>query len=425
MSDEQDVATIRFSKMMQTLKVLDLVTNYPGSVWSNSLTPDEQVESYFTGEYDFFMNSKKRSSGPRQIVLIGGGHSHVQFLRLWQESKISNVDVTLISYPALSPYSGMLPGFLAGWYRKEEMHFDLEQLCAQAGVKFACTEVERLDPFKKEVRTRDGGVYSYDVASMNIGVTPVLPNGGQNHPGVTAIKPIAQLLCKWERLIQSSARRWLIVGGGGSGFELGVILAMKKPEAEITLVHSGEDILPTHNRLVRQRARECLMNRGVRVLTGQTLVTVEGHWAVTQAGERLAFDEMLVTTGARAADWLRESGLPVDANGFVRVDCYLQVKGCPGLFAAGDCAHFEDQPLPKSGVYAVRQGPPLIHNIIAFVKDGRPSRRYHPQRRTLALFTSGDKRALLSYGPLTWESGWLWRWKDHIDRRFMRSFGWR
>ena len=74
-------------------------------------------------------------------------------------------------------------------------------------------------------------------------------------------------------------------------------------------------------------------------------------------------DEILWTTQAAPARWLGETGLPLDDNGFLRVDETLRVAGHDEIFAAGDTISFPTRALPKSGVYAVRAGPVLADNI--------------------------------------------------------------
>ena len=80
-----------------------------------------------------------------------------------------------------------------------------------------------------------------------------------------------------------------------------------------------------------------------------------------------------------------------------------------------------DQPRPRSGVYAVRAGPPLARNLRSAL-SGKALHAYRPQRRALALLSCGDKYAIGQWGPLSWEGAWVWSWKDHIDRNFVQRF---
>ncbi len=332
------------------------------------------------------------------------------------------VELIMVSRPGLTPYSGMLPGILAGWYDPQEMHFDLHRLCAQARATFLCTEVTGIDTSSQRLHLKGYPSLSYDVASLNVGITPSLPPGAFGHPHVTVVKPIAQVLTKWERLLKAPRGRWLVVGGGGSGFEIAMILSLRRPDCEIELIEPGPSVLKAHNLRVQAMGMRLLSGRGIKVRAGIEVTQIQEQMALTSDNSQIEFDELIVTTGATAPGWFRASGLPVDEFGFVRVDRNLQVEGVKGLFAAGDCLHFSPQPLPKSGVFAVREGPVLIENLRRTVVGHGRLRVFRPQRFTLGLFTSGPKRALLSYGPLSWEADWLWKWKDRIDRRFMKRF---
>jgi NADH dehydrogenase FAD-containing subunit len=92
----------------------------------------------------------------------------------------------------------------------------------------------------------------------------------------------------------------------------------------------------------------------------------------------------------------------------------------PQVFAAGDVAAYADT-RPKSGVFAVRAGAALAGNILAACNGTAPT-EWHPQRRALYLVSTGDARAIASWGA--WSAGgrWVWAWKDWIDRRFVRRY---
>src|SRR5690606_33779204 len=138
-------------------------------------------------------------------------------------------------------------------------------------------------------------------------------------------------------------------------------------------------------------------------------------------GEILDFDRLFWCAQAGAPPWLREAGLACDGEGFVRVDACLRSLSHPKVFAAGDIASFDPRPLAKAGVYAVRQAPVLFGNLRRALL-GRPLRAYRPQRRFLSLLALGGKRAVGSRGDLSFRGAWVWRWKNRIDRRFMRRF---
>ena len=365
-----------------------------------------------------------------RIVLVGGGHSHVQFLKSWRENPLDGVEVVMVSKDAWTPYSGMLPSRLAGWYTDAQLHFDLLNLCAQSGVTFFEDEVSRVDATARLIHLKMRPPLAFDIASVNVGVTPDLPPGAEGHPRVLAVKPIGALIAKWEELWKSGLStepRWVIVGAGAAGFELALISAylFRKNGArgKVVLLDSSADVLSAFPRGIRAHARRLLAKAGVEFIAERHVTEVRGQKLLCRSGGAVDFEQVLFTTGAKAPRWLAESGLPVDDDGFVRVDGFLRADGLADVFAAGDCVHFLPRPLPKSGVFAVREGPTLVENLRRRAVSRTGLRKYRPQRKTLALLTSGDRRALMAYRGLHLEGPAIWRWKSRIDLRFMEMFG--
>jgi selenide,water dikinase len=372
----------------------------------------------------------------KDLVLLGGGHSHVTVLKRFGMQPMPGVRVTLISRVVDTPYSGMLPGLIAGHYSKDDSHIDLQPLARFAGARAVFDEAIGLDLASRQVRLRDRPPISYDVLSIDIGSTPNLSVAGAAEYAV-AVKPIDRLLDRWSALTarlraDDSAKRIAVVGGGAGGVEL--LLAVQhslrtllagtgRPEErlEYHLFTESDEILPTHNASVRRRFERVLAERRVHVHRGSAVVEVASGAVHTADGHRYQIDETLWTTQAAAAPWLADSGLAVDEQGFVKVSRVLQSTSHADVFAAGDIASMVHDPRPKSGVFAVRQGPPLARNLRR-VLMGEPLEFYRPQRQFLSLISTGDRYAIASRGPIAFEGAWVWRWKDWIDRRFMRGY---
>ncbi|MDT4852433.1 pyridine nucleotide-disulfide oxidoreductase family protein [compost metagenome] len=126
---------------------------------------------------------------------------------------------------------------------------------------------------------------------------------------------------------------------------------------------------------------------------------------------------LLLASGAQALPWLAQSGLNCDDGGFVQIAPTLQSHSHPSIFAVGDCASLPGA--RKSGVYSVRQAPVLAANLNAVLR-GLPLRAYRAQRQSLALLATGDGGALLGWRE--WSAGgqFYGRWKDYLDRGFIR-----
>jgi selenide, water dikinase len=372
----------------------------------------------------------------KDLVLLGGGHAHVAVLKGFGMRPLPGVRVTLVSRVVETPYSGMLPGLIAGHYSSDDAHIDLQPLARFARARTVFEEAIGLDLASRQIRFRQRPPVSYDVLSIDIGSTPNLQVAGAARHAVP-VKPIDRLLDRWAALTGrlcegSSTKRLAVVGGGAGGVELilSVQHAMRVRLAcdgrndvrlEYHLFTGEGQLLPTHNASVRRRFERILASRRISVHRGQDVVEVGTSFLRTGDGRCHEIDETLWTTQAAAAPWLAESGLAVDDHGFVRISRTLQSTSHPEVFAAGDIASMVDDPRPKSGVFAVRQGPPLARNLRRALL-GEALESYRPQRQFLSLISTGDRYAVASRGPFALEGRWVWQWKDWIDRRFMQTY---
>ncbi|HQT67833.1 MAG: hypothetical protein B7Z78_04705 [Rhodospirillales bacterium 20-60-12] len=373
----------------------------------------------------------------QDLVLIGGGHSHVEILRRFGQNRPADTRLILLSRDVHTPYSGMLPGLVAGHYKFAEAHIDLAPLCRRADATFIHDEAIGLDPARRLVLCRNGPPLPYDILSINIGSSPRLADmpGAADH-GV-AVKPIVGFLAWWEDLSArlragSAPRRIGVVGAGAGGVEM--ILAMQyrlrsslradsRADDHLTYVLFGQapQILPGLGASVQRRFTRVLQARGVRVITGTRIIRAGADGLFDDAGRFHPLDDALFVTQAAAPSWLAESGLALDGKGFIAVDPCLQSLSHRGIFAAGDIAAVRSYQRPKSGVFAVRQGPKLAANLRRALQ-GQPLQPFHPQRGALALISTGDRAAIAARAGLSIEGRLIWRWKDQIDRRFMRRY---
>jgi selenide, water dikinase len=371
------------------------------------------------------------------IVLIGGGHSHVDVLKRFAMRPLPGVRLTLIARDVHTPYSGMLPGFIAGHYGFDDVHIDLGPLARFAGARLLRDEAIGLDLERRTVLCRGRPPVAFDLLSVNTGSTPGFDDVAGAEGRVVPVKPIAGFVAHWQRLSErlqaaSGPARIGVVGAGAGGVEILLcvqhrltrLLAEAGRSADHVRFHllSGRDqILPDHNAGLRACFERVLAERRVKVHPGHRVVAVEEGAVRCANGAMVALDEILWVTSARPAPWLERSGLAVDDKGFVRVDETLRSLYHREVFAAGDVAAMEGHPRPKSGVFAVRQGPPLAANLRR-AAQGQPLGRFVPQRKFLSIVTTGDRHAIASRGRWAVEGDWVWRWKDWIDRRFVRAY---
>ena len=327
--------------------------------------------------------------------------------------------LTIVAREAHSPYSGMLPGHVAGWYEWDDLHIDLARLAAFAGARFVAAEATGLDLAARCVQFAHRPPMRFDALSINTGGTMgALPASAF----VTPVKPIGRFLPAWQRLVDAGPPEHLtIVGGGVGGVELALAITHRHPNVRCALVEAAPTLLAGISAGMRRRLLAALRHRQVDVREGFRVARAEGDRVCAQDGRELATAHVLVATGVQAPTWPAEAGVAVDAAGFIEVDATLRSTSHPTVFAAGDVAAVRGAQLPKSGVYAVRQGPVLAANLRA-VATGRRRRRYRPQRRTLAIVGLGDGRAVAGRGAWHAQGAWTWRWKQSLDRRFMVRF---
>jgi selenide,water dikinase len=365
----------------------------------------------------------------QDLVLVGGGHAHVHVLKRFGMRPMPGVRLTLITRDVETPYSGMLPGYVAGLYSFAECHIDLIRLARFAGARLIHDEAIGLDRARRQVLCRAHPPIRYDILSLDIGSTPRLGDvpGAAEH--TVSVKPIDRFGARWEALLDRTRDlghlRLVIVGGGAGGVELAAsarqrLAGLLPTPPEVTLV-TREGLLPSHNDAVRRRFATIFRERGIRVVANNPIVRVEPGQLIAADGTVIEFDEALWVTEAAGAPWLAETGLPLDERGFIIIDETYRSPADAAVFAAGDIATMPAHPREKAGVYAVRAGPPLAANLRRGLA-GRNLRRAVPQRQALALIGSGDRRAVASRGRHEAYGAPVWWLKDWIDRRWMRRY---
>jgi selenide,water dikinase len=366
------------------------------------------------------------------LVLVGGGHAHLFVLEGLARGRFpGDVAVTLVAPDPRHAYSGMVPGLVGGRYRPDDLLIDLAALARAAGATFIAGAVESLDPGGRSVRLADGRRLSYDILSLAVGSG----NAGTGLPGVeeraVLLKPIDRtlgLVPAVERAAAGAGTAVAVVGGGAAGVELALNLRTRlamlgRGGAPVRLVDGDDRVLRDRSGACRRAAERVLRSRGIELILGREVARLADGRLHLDDGRTVEAGLVVWATGPSAPRLFADTALALDQGGYLRVDPTLRSVSHPGIFAAGDAAALEGHPgLPKAGVYAVRQGPVLRDNLAAACAGREPSRRFHPQRRFLALLNTGDGRAILSWGALAVTGRWAMALKDRIDRRFMRRF---
>ncbi len=369
----------------------------------------------------------------KDLVLIGGGHSHAIVLRMWGMKPIAGVRLTLITSASDTPYSGMLPGHIAGFYTHQECHINLRALAQFAQAQLYVDTVIGLDLVNKKVLCANRPPVAFELLSIDIGSTPASVNVPGAAQYAIAAKPVSGLLTHWNPIVENVAKNPQkpislgIVGGGAGGVELALAMQgnLQQKQAkniEMHLFHREAEIMPHYGGWVRRRFQEILTKRGIKLHLQETVSEIQPNKISCTSGLKVECDRIFWVTQASAPSWIQASGITCDSQGFVQVDDNLQSISHHDIFASGDIATILNHPRPKAGVFAVRQGKPLFTNLQGTLLEQK-LQPYKPQKQYLSLIGTGDKKAIAAWGNFgIGASSLLWRWKDKIDRQFMQRF---
>lgn len=367
----------------------------------------------------------------KRLLLAGGGHAHMAVLKSLAESPSDALAVTLVTpYPWLT-YTGMLPGHIAGHYTLTDVTIDLGALLSRGHVGLSRTTITSLDLARREALCADGTVVEYDALSLDVGSQPYIgaARGVERH--AVMVRPLERLVAGWNDVLHRAREGGIsaitMVGGGAAGVELALAMEWHLrqecagPRPHVRILEHGPRIVPEFPVGARWRLLRRLKRARIGVHPDCTVSEVGAGYVRLASGLEFATDAVFWVGGAAGLPWIADSGLATDERGFARTNDLLQSVSHPEVFAAGDCAVEEGHPRPRAGVFAVRAGPALAHNLRAFL-EGTPLRAHLPPRRFLSLVSTGDRHAVGAYGPWSFGGRWAWRWKDRIDRRWMEAY---
>ncbi|MGD9631897.1 MULTISPECIES: FAD-dependent oxidoreductase [unclassified Afipia] len=368
-----------------------------------------------------------RTSPSAHIVLIGAGHAHVEVLRRFRAQPRPDIHVTIVSKFPYAAYSGMVPGYVAGYYEASEPFISISRLADFERCDMVIGEAVDFDADARRVTLSNGQQIAGDIVSIDVGAVTDA-SGAPRIRGLTIpVKPIDLFMQRWpevlKRLQEHPRSSVAVVGAGAAGVELVLALehrlaglrqvGLVDSKSKIFLIERSDEILLGYPMSVRTRLLRILSSRNIAVLTGFA--------GFDDKSLHCEFDILLWAAGVRPAEWLARSRLAVDRAGFIAVDRYLQSTSHQGVFAAGDAAGMIESPRAKSGVMAVRQGPLLAENL-SRAATGSPLLPFSPQATWLSLISAGGRYAVASRGNWSAEGRWVWYWKKWLDTSFVRRY---
>ncbi len=347
---------------------------------------------------------------------------------------LAGAELICVSNFPVATYSGMLPGVLAGQYPVSAMEIDLVRLCQSAGARLIVSEVTGLDLEKQRIEFRDRPPLPYQLLSIGIGSRPTF-SGVElaSDDALVAVKPMQTFLPRLQQRIgaveaakPNQPVKIGIVGGGIGSIEIAFCLNQRfkqsgQSNVELSLITGGDRVGTAISDASAQLVQEQLDQQGIGVHAGHRVTKVDTDSIELTNGDRLDADVIIWATGAAAPALLEKFDLPKDDRGFLSTRRTLRVVDHDRIFSVGDTGTIQDDPTLKAGVFAVRQGPILWDNLRRSLWK-RPLVNYVPQRRFLKLINTADGKSIAEYSKITRYTGWAWRLKDRIDRRFMAMY---
>ena len=369
----------------------------------------------------------------KHLVLLGAGHAHIHVLQGLASHRPNDLRITLVAPQPEQLYSGMVPGFVAGHYTLGECVIPLQSLLARSSAQYVEGGGASIHADAKTLTLTSGQTLVYDVLSLNTGsvmdrekIETTLP-GAREH--ALFVRPIETFGKRWPQVAATALQRPVhlaVIGAGAAGLELAMAAAHVlhqppcAPGSQVTVITGGAQPAQSYPANVQSRVIRALDRLQITVLE-EACVGLNAGEVILASGAKLACDVPLLAIGAQAPGWLAGSGLALSAQGFVAVNSFQQSTSHAHVFAAGDVASRVDTAHSRSGVYAVRAGPPLLSNLMSAI-NAQPLTSYAPPRRTLNLLSCGGRYAIAAWGPFSVEGAWVWRLKDRIDRQFVRRY---
>jgi NADH dehydrogenase FAD-containing subunit len=364
----------------------------------------------------------------KHLVLVGGGHAHLTVLLNLAEYVQRGHKVTVIGPSPYHYYSGMGPGLLSGIYRPQDVRFHVKKMAEERGATFVEDKVVIINPNQKTLSLQSGKQVTYDVVSFNTGSE--VPLGGlvsEPQENIVPVKPVFNLL-KARRLITPQLKEkpmnFTVVGGGAAGVEVTAnlwrLVNENRGKATIRLI-AGRKLLGGLPEKVRSLALRSLTERGIIVTEASHVEEMTEQEIRLSDGTSCSFDIAFIALGVQPSRIFHDSGIPTGPDGGLLINSFLQSASHPQMFGGGDCVSFAERPLAKVGVYAVRQNPILLHNLLAAL-EGRPMKPFVPQKDYMLIYNMGNGRGILWKKNFVWQGRLPFLLKDYIDRKFMRKF---
>jgi NADH dehydrogenase FAD-containing subunit len=328
---------------------------------------------------------------------------------------------------------------LGGSYEPCEIRFPVREMVENSGGTFVEGRAVRIAARERTVILEDGAELAYDVLSVNTGSTiaptvHVDTDLGADGPKVFRVKPISEMILLRAEILDrlgDGPLRIAVIGGGPAAVETAANISRIAREANadgcsVQLI-AGRSVLPGFPRTAERKVLRTLAQKGVAVRLAERVSRISSEGMVVD-GSSEQVDIAVLATGVVPSRIFSDSDLPLGTDGSLAVNAHLHALGYREIFGGGDCVWFTPRSLPRAGVFAVRQGPVLVHNVAASLDHGPAARlkAFSPGGAYLLLLNLGDDTALfwrrIAGLHVVYRSESAYRLKDKIDRAFMDRF---
>jgi NADH dehydrogenase FAD-containing subunit len=364
----------------------------------------------------------------KHLVLAGGGHAHMLTLSNLRRFIEKGHRVTVIQPSEHHYYSGMGPGMLGRTYTPDDIRFATRRVVEKMGGAFVLGRIDRIDADARSVHLESGDSIPYDVISCNVGSQVPQDMIAGPLDDIYLVKPIERLLDAQRRILELASRRKLcigIVGGGPSAVEIAgnVWKLTRAPGMQPAIIRilARSTVMPHHPEGVRVKALASLQRRGIEIMESCSVQTIRTGKVAEDSGRTHELDIVFVAIGVVPNPVFGKSGIPTGPDGGLLVNRYLQSTAYSNIFGGGDCIHFQESPLDRVGVYAVRQNAVIWNNLMAAL-EGDALQPFDPGGSYLLIFNLGDGRGIFYKRPILFGGRLAFIIKDYIDRKFMRRF---
>jgi len=365
---------------------------------------------------------------PKKLLLAGGGHAHMMTLANLHGFTAKGHQVTVVQPSPYHYYSGMGPGMLGGTYTPEQIRFATRHVVEKQGGTFVLDKIARVDPNACTVLLESGRALDYDVISLNIGSSVPENIVAAKSDRIFMVKPIERLQEAQQLILQLAAEKPLtigIIGGGPSAVEIaGNVWGLsRRPNLHPVgiKIFARSTIMTTFPDGVRHKAIESLLARKIDIIEHCEVSEISPGRIMLDSHQSHQADVIFVAVGVQPSPVIKQSGLTTGPEGGLVVNRYLQSVDYPNMFGGGDCIYFKDWPLDKVGVYAVRENPVLLHNLMAAMEGGE-FKEFEPGGDYLLIFNLGDGTGIFRKKCMLFGGRPAFLIKDFIDRRFMKKF---